>query len=147
MGFSDNFTNVIEADPSSNKVNYIRHMLKYNDWYTSLDYLEETLSYLALQDWYDIDSAKLVNLLSATENGDVHAELICHISKQFRTSPLSTVYYCRYIIWEKRRSTEFAEGSNDLHSEVHLKISEFTTLDSYSACKMMSTGDTKLVDS
>jgi len=41
-------------------------MLKHNDRCTSLDYMEETLSYLALQGWYDIDSAKVFNLLSAT---------------------------------------------------------------------------------
>jgi len=35
--------NVEEAYQSSNKVNYIRQMLKYNDWCTGLDYMEETL--------------------------------------------------------------------------------------------------------
>jgi len=30
--------------------------------------MEETQSYLALQDWYDIDSVNVVNLLSATDN-------------------------------------------------------------------------------
>jgi hypothetical protein len=29
--------------------------------------MEETLSYLALEGWYDIDSAKVFNLLSATD--------------------------------------------------------------------------------
>ena len=43
-------------------------MLKHNDRCTSLDYMEETLSSLALQGWYDIDSAKVFNLLSATDN-------------------------------------------------------------------------------
>ena len=33
-------------------------MLKHNDWCTGLDYMEETLSYLALKGWYDIDSGK-----------------------------------------------------------------------------------------
>ena len=42
-------------------------MLKHNDQCTGLDYMEETLSYLALQGWYDIDSAKVFNLLSATD--------------------------------------------------------------------------------
>ena len=71
MGSSDNFTtdiseqlhiaNVKEAYRSSNKVNYIRKMLKHND------YMEETLSYLALEGWYNVDSAKVFNLLSATD--------------------------------------------------------------------------------
>jgi len=75
MGSDDNSTthiseqlhigNVKEAYRSTNKVNYIHQMLKHNDRCTGLDYMEETLSYLALQGWYDIDSAKIVNLLSA----------------------------------------------------------------------------------
>jgi len=77
MGSGDNFTtdiserlhftNVKEAYRSTNKVNYIRQMLKHNDRCTGLDYMEETLSYLALQGWYDIDSAKVFNLLSAPD--------------------------------------------------------------------------------
>jgi len=51
---------------SSNKVNYIRQMLKHNDYCTGLDSMEETMSYLALQGWYDNDSAKVFNQLSAT---------------------------------------------------------------------------------
>jgi len=41
-------------------------MLKHNDRCTGHDYMEETLSRLALQGWYDIDFAKVVNPLSAT---------------------------------------------------------------------------------
>jgi len=40
-------------------------MLKHNDRSTALDYMEETLSYLALKGWYDIDRSKVFNLLSA----------------------------------------------------------------------------------
>jgi hypothetical protein len=40
-----------EAYRSTNKVNYIRQMLKHNDRSTGVDYTEETLSYLALQGW------------------------------------------------------------------------------------------------
>jgi len=67
MGSADNFTtdiseqlpigNVKEAYQSSNKVNYIRQILKHKDRCTSPDYMEETLSYLVLEGWYDIDSA------------------------------------------------------------------------------------------
>jgi len=73
----DNFTtdiserlyisNVKEAYRSTNKVNYIRQMLKHNDRSTTLDYMEETLSYLALQGWYLIDLARVFNLLSAAD--------------------------------------------------------------------------------
>jgi len=77
MGSGDNFTtdiserlhiaNVKEAYRSSNKVNNIQQMLKHNDRCTGLHYMEETLSYLALEGWYDIDSAKVFKLLSATD--------------------------------------------------------------------------------
>jgi len=56
-----------EAYRSSNKVNYIRQMLMHNARCTGLDYMEETLSYLALQGWYNIDSAKYFNLLSTID--------------------------------------------------------------------------------
>ena len=42
-------------------------MLEHNYQCTGLDYMEETRLYLALQGWYDIDSAKVFNLLSATD--------------------------------------------------------------------------------
>jgi len=42
-------------------------MLKHNEQCTVLDYMEETLSYLALRGWYDIDSAKVSNQLSAAD--------------------------------------------------------------------------------
>ena len=42
-------------------------MLKNNDRYTGLDYMEETLSHLALQGWYDIDSLKVFNILSTSD--------------------------------------------------------------------------------
>jgi len=61
------FANMKEAYRSSNKVNCIRQMLKHNDRCTSLDYMEETLSYLTLEGWYDVDSANVFNLLSASD--------------------------------------------------------------------------------
>jgi len=59
--------NVQEAYRSTNKVNHIQQMLKHNDQCTGLDYMEETPSYLALLGWYNTDSAKVFNLLSAAE--------------------------------------------------------------------------------
>jgi hypothetical protein len=52
---------VKEQYRSSNNVNYIRQMLRHND------YMEETLTYLALEGWYDVESAKVFNILSATD--------------------------------------------------------------------------------
>jgi len=45
-------------------VNYIRQILKHNDYCTSLDCMEDTPLYLALQDSYNIDSANVINLPS-----------------------------------------------------------------------------------
>jgi len=77
MSSGDNFTtdiserlhiaNVKEAYRSSNKVNYIRQMLQHNDRCTGLDYVKEILSYLALEGWYNIDYAKVFNLLFSTD--------------------------------------------------------------------------------
>jgi len=40
-------------------------MLKHNGQCTGVDNMEETLSYHAIQGWYNIDSAQVLNLLSA----------------------------------------------------------------------------------
>jgi hypothetical protein len=50
----------------SNKVNYIRQILLNNEWCTGLLCMEETVTYLALEGWYEMDSANGFNLLSAT---------------------------------------------------------------------------------
>jgi hypothetical protein len=60
-------TNVKHAYGSTNNVNYIQSMLKHNDWCTGFDSMEGTLSHHGLHGLYDIDSAKVFNLLSATD--------------------------------------------------------------------------------
>jgi len=54
-------------------------MLKHNDRSAALDYMEETLSYLALQGSYDIDSAKVFNQQSAGNKwrNTRRAHLVC----------------------------------------------------------------------
>jgi len=42
-------------------------MLKYSDRCTALNYTEETPPYVALEGWYDIDSATVFNLLSTID--------------------------------------------------------------------------------
>ena len=68
-------------------------MLKHNDRCTGLNYMEETLSYLALQGWYDIDSAKIFNLLSAADTwwNTRWAHLLClqHCQKEPFFRPVS----------------------------------------------------------
>jgi len=58
-------------------------MLKHNDQCTGFDYMEETLSFLALQGWYDIDSAKVFNLLSAANK-----------QRNFHTAHLLCLHHC-----------------------------------------------------
>jgi len=45
-------------------------------------------------------------------NGEVHAEPIFYVCKQFRIRPLSALDHSKYIIWEKHMSGECAEVSN-----------------------------------
>jgi len=89
MDSSDNFTTNIserlhictvkEVYRSTNKVNYIRQMLKHNYRSTTLDYVEETLSYLALPGWYNIITATVFNQLSAadTRQNTCRVHLLC----------------------------------------------------------------------
>jgi len=104
--------NVKEPYRSRNTVNDIRQRLKPNDWCTGLDYMEETLPYLALEGWNDINLAKVSTHCPLLITGEVHAQPICYISKEFRTSPLSALYYSRYIIGEKSMFAECAEVSD-----------------------------------
>jgi len=92
IGSGDNFTtdvsellhisNVKEEYRSTTKVNYIQQMLKQNDQCTGLNHMEGTLSYLALQGWNDMNCAKVLNLLSATDTrqytGRAHLLLVQH---------------------------------------------------------------------
>jgi len=79
-------------------------------------------------------------------NCKFHTERIFDISKLFRASPLSPLYYRRYIIWGKRMSAECAEVLNTSHLEIHQKTSKFIIMDSYFARESKITGGTKFVD-
>jgi len=103
IGSGDNFTtdiserlhigNVKEAYRCTNKVNYIQQMVKHNDQYTGLYYTAETLSYHALQGWYDIHSAKVFNLLLGADTwwNTRRAHLLClhHCQKEPSFRPVS----------------------------------------------------------
>jgi hypothetical protein len=55
-------------------------MLKHNDLCTGLDYIQETLLYLALKGWYDVDCARVFNLLSATDKQrSTHRAQLLHL--------------------------------------------------------------------
>ena len=62
-----NIPNMKEAYQSSYEIYYIPQMRKHNDRCTGLDYMVETLSYLALEGWYEVDSANVFNLLSTPD--------------------------------------------------------------------------------
>ena len=91
-------------------------MLKHND------YMEETLSHLALQGWYDIDWAKVFNLLYATDKQrntrrahllrDQHCQeepFLCPVSQQ--------VYHLREIhvrsVYRSIKLTSLSNASED----------------------------------
>jgi len=110
IGSGDNLTtdiseplhisNVKEAYRSTNKVNYIRQMLKHNDRCTGYDYMEETLSYLTHQGWNDIDSANVANLQSAADKRRntrrAHLLRLHHCLKEPLFRPVSPqVYHLR----------------------------------------------------
>jgi hypothetical protein len=132
MGSGDNFTtditprlhmgNVKEAYQSSNKVNYIRQMLKHSDRCTGLDYMDEALSHLALQGWYVIDLATVFKLLSATiklrNNNRAHPlriqscqeePIFCPVSEQVHH--LSETHVCS--VSRSIKLTSLSGGSED----------------------------------
>jgi len=107
--------------------------------------MEETLSYLALEGWYDVDSAKVFILLSATNKRrsthSAHQLRLQTIQDEPIIRPVSKqVYHLREI------HVRGVCRSIKLTSEMHQKISEFPTLDSYSVLKLKRTGDLKFVD-
>jgi len=148
MGSCDNFTTDIakrlhiakvkKAYRSSKEVNYIPQMLKQNARCTGIDYMEETLSYLALQGWYDIDSAKVFNLLSATDKRQgkrrahvLHLQTIQNeaiirtVSQQvyhLREPPVRIV--CRSIISTSHRDTSEDSGLSNIGQLVRVLIED-----------------------
>jgi len=148
MGLSDNFTtdiserlhivNVKEAYRSSNQVNYIRQMLMHNAQCTGLDYMDETLSYLALQCYYDIDSAKVFNVLSATDKrwSTCRAHLLHHqtIEDEPFIRPVSQQVYhlrethvsgvCRSIQLTSLRVASEDLGNPNFGQLFHMQIEE-----------------------
>ena len=77
MGSPDNFSTdvsellhvemVKEAYRSTNRVNFEQQMLWYNDRYTSLAYMIQTLEYLALRGNFDADTARTLGMSSRAE--------------------------------------------------------------------------------
>jgi len=61
------FGNENKIYQSSNNVSYIRLLLKHHDQFTYLGQMQETVSYLGLQDWYNMQSAIIFNIPSATD--------------------------------------------------------------------------------
>ena len=103
LASGDNFTttiserlhigNVKDVYRCTHNVNYIQQMFKHNDRCTGLDYMEVTLSYLALQGWYIIDSGNLFNLQSAADKRSntrrAHLLRLHHCQKETYFPPIS----------------------------------------------------------
>jgi hypothetical protein len=73
------------------------------------------------------------------------ADAIFYAFRIVTTSYFSAPYDNWYIIWEKLMCMELAELSNYYHSEIHLMISQWTSLDNLSLYKLKQTADMKLV--
>jgi len=124
---------VKETYQSNKEVNYIRQMLKPNDWSIGLHYIAETLSYLALQGWYDIDSAKVFNLLSATDTpwhtSKAHLLCIQHCQDEPFIRPVSQQVHhlrathvcglCRSIKWTTLRDASEHFGIRNFRQLFH----------------------------
>lgn len=121
-------------------------MLKHNDHCTGLDYIEETLPYLALQGWYDIDSAKVFTLLSATFTWQsTHRAHQTHLQTIQHEPIIHPVSLHRYH-WREKHFPGVCRSIKLNSLWIDQKISKFPTSDSYSEQTLTSTGDTKLVD-
>jgi len=97
-------------------------MLKHNDLCTGLDYMEETLSYLALKGRYNINAGKLFNLLSATDKLQsicrAHLLRLQTIQDECIIRPVSQqVYHLREIhvhgVWRSINLTSLRDASED----------------------------------
>jgi hypothetical protein len=60
-------SNVKEAYRASNGVNFMLQLLWYNDRYTTVDYMQHTLQWLALYGWYVEESAVVLNLMTGRQ--------------------------------------------------------------------------------
>ena len=122
MGSGDIFTpdiferlhiaNVKQGYQSHNKVDYIGQMFKHNDQVTGRDYMERHCHILHSKTSTILTQQEFSTFCALSINGEVHAEPICYVAKQFRMSPLSALSHSRYIIEDKCMSTEWAEVSN-----------------------------------
>jgi len=81
--------NVKEACQSTNKVNYIWHVLQPNDWCTGLDYVVETQSYLTLNPGAILTLQKIITYYPLQISGKIHAAPISHFCSIVRRTPFS----------------------------------------------------------
>jgi len=74
-------SNAQKAYSFSNKVDYIRHKCKHNNWCIGLQYVAKIHLVLALLGWSYIDCAKIFNLLSCTNTwrNTTRAHLLHHL--------------------------------------------------------------------
>jgi hypothetical protein len=60
-------SNVKEVYHASNWVNFMLQLLQNNDHYTAMDYMEQTLWWLALYRWYIEECAVVLNMMMGRE--------------------------------------------------------------------------------
>jgi len=113
-------------------------MLKQNDRCTGLHCMEETLSYLALEGWYNIDSAKVIKLLSTTDKrGSTHRAHLVRLHKiqdEPIIRPMSHHVYrlretqprgvCRSIILTSLRPASEEFGIPNFGKQFRMQIAE-----------------------
>jgi len=135
-----------EAYQSSNKVSYIWQMLKQIDQYPSLDYVKGHCQIWHIKAGTILLNQQYVSTYSPLPiHGEIHVEPIFYTSTIVRKSLMSGWYHTRYIIWENCMAAEWTEVSNWHYSQMHLKISNCSTLDEYSRHVLMRCADKKLV--
>jgi len=155
-GSGDNFTtefperlnvrNIKDAYWSSNQVNYVGHILKYNDQYSGLYIMDKTLLYPALPGWYNMECGKLFTCCLLPIQGEIHGEPILDLSSIARITYGSPHYNNRYIIWVIAMATECADVPSQSPAALYQLIEKFQTVDSYVVHKLKTTGETMLVD-
>jgi len=129
MGSPDNFSTdvsellhvemVKEAYRSTNRVNFEEQMLWYNDRYTGLAYMVQTLEYLALHGSFDSDTARTLRMCSrderlrstrcARQRQAAADDASSHLSVETSLKPRSVPHYTPIAVPEARAQPGVSE--------------------------------------
>src|SRR5437660_7717560 len=129
MGSHDNFSTdvsellhvemVKEAYRSTKRVNFEEQMLWYNDRYTVLAYMVQTLEYLALHGSFDSDTARTLRMCShderrrstrcARQRQAADDDASSHLSVETSLKPRSVPHYTPITVQEARAQLGVSE--------------------------------------